>query len=90
MITRYAWDEIWNRPALETRVRRMLVLAISASLGRWEEFDLHLDAGLNGGLEIAEVKEVLMQTAIYAGVPAANTAFAHLKRRQAAKVGPTA
>ena len=90
MITRYAWDEIWNRPALETRVRRMLVLAISASLGRWEEFDLHLDAGLNGGLEIAEVKEVLMQTAIYAGVPAANTAFAHLKRRQAAEVGPTA
>ena len=77
MITRYAWNEIWSRPGLDHRTRRLLVLAITASLGRWEEFRLHLKAGLEqGGVTLDEVKETLMQTAIYAGVPAANTAFA--------------
>lgn len=82
MITRIAWHEVWGRPGLDDRTRRLLVLAITASLGRWEEFALHVEAGLTrGGFTRDELKEVLMQTAIYAGVPAANTAFA-----EAAKV----
>ena len=80
LITRYAWDEIWNRPGLDARTRRLLVLAITAALGRWEEFDLHIGAGLEAELQLTEVKELLLQTAIYAGVPAGNTGFAHLKR----------
>jgi len=77
MITRIAWQEIWNRPGLDDRTRRLLVLAITASLGRWEEFRLHVRAGLTrGGFTRDDLKEVLMQTAIYAGVPAGNTAFA--------------
>ena len=77
MITRVAWAEIWGRPGLDDRTRRLLVLAITASLGRWEEFALHVRAGLtSGGFTRDELKEVLMQTAIYAGVPAANTGFA--------------
>jgi 3-oxoadipate enol-lactonase/4-carboxymuconolactone decarboxylase len=82
LITRIAWHEIWGRPALDDRTRRLLVLAITASLGRWEEFALHVRAGLTrDGFTREELKEVLMQTAIYAGVPAANTAF-----REAAQI----
>ena len=77
MITRVAWNEIWSRPGLDHRTRRLLVLATTAALGRWEEFRLHVRSGLQqGGFTENELKEVLMQTAIYAGVPAANTAFA--------------
>jgi 3-oxoadipate enol-lactonase/4-carboxymuconolactone decarboxylase len=77
MITRYAWHEVWGRPGLDHRTRRLLVIAITASLGRWEEFRLHVRAGLSqGGFTQEELKETLMQTAVYAGVPAANTAFA--------------
>ena len=77
MITRIAWAEIWGRPGLDDRTRRLLVVAITASLGRWEEFALHVRAGLTrDGFTRDELKEVLMQSAIYAGVPAANTAFA--------------
>ena len=77
MITRYAWNEVWGRPGLDHRTRRLLVIAITTALGRWEEFRLHVRAGLEqGGFTQDELKEVLMQSAIYAGVPAANTAFA--------------
>jgi 3-oxoadipate enol-lactonase/4-carboxymuconolactone decarboxylase len=85
MITRIAWHEIWGRPGLDHRTRRLLVLAITASLGRWEEFRLHVKAGLEqGGFTRDELKETLMQTAIYAGVPAANTAFAEAAEVMAA------
>ena len=77
-ITRYAWHEVWGRPGLDTKTRRVIVLTITCALGRWEEFELHLRAALSAGeastrLSPDEVKEVLMQAAIYAGVPAANT-----------------
>jgi 3-oxoadipate enol-lactonase/4-carboxymuconolactone decarboxylase len=75
LITRYAWGTIWTRPGLDRRTRRLLVLAMMASLGRWEEFRLHVRAGLAHELEPCDLKEVLLQTAIYAGVPAANTGF---------------
>jgi 3-oxoadipate enol-lactonase / 4-carboxymuconolactone decarboxylase len=77
MITRYAWQEVWGRPGLDHRTRRLLVIAITAALGRWEEFRLHVRVGLSQrGFTVEELEETLMQTAIYAGVPAANTAFA--------------
>jgi 3-oxoadipate enol-lactonase / 4-carboxymuconolactone decarboxylase len=75
LITRYAWGTIWSRPELDRRTRRLLVLAITASLGRWEEFALHVRAGLASELELCDLKEVLLQTAVYAGVPAANSGF---------------
>ena len=75
LITRYAWGTVWARPGLDPKVRRLLVLAMTASLGRWEEFRLHLRAGLETGLEVTDLEEVLLQVVVYAGVPAANTAF---------------
>jgi len=75
LITRYAWGTIWTRPGLSRRTRRLLALAIAASLGRWEEFGLHVRTGLMRELELCDLKETLLQTAIYAGVPAANTGF---------------
>lgn len=75
LITRYAWGTIWSRPELDHRTRRLLVLAMTASLGRWEEFALHVRSGLANEIELCDVKEVLLQTAVYAGVPAANTGF---------------
>ncbi|MEN3340194.1 MAG: 3-oxoadipate enol-lactonase / 4-carboxymuconolactone decarboxylase [Acidobacteriota bacterium] len=75
LITTYAWGSVWSRPGLDARTRRLLVLAIAASLGRWEEFRLHVTAGLERELELCDLEEVLLQTAVYAGVPAANTAF---------------
>ncbi|WP_343527000.1 3-oxoadipate enol-lactonase [Sphingomonas sp.] len=81
MITRIAWGEIWSRPGLDDRTRRLLVLAITCALGRWEEFALHVRAGLTqGGFTRDDLKEVLMQAAIYAGVPAANTGFAEAQK----------
>ena len=82
LITRFAWNEIWGRPGLEKKTRRAIVLAITMALGRWEEFELHVRAALAGGspdtrLTPDELKEILIQTAIYAGVPAANTGFTH-------------
>ena len=74
-ITRNVWGSIWTRPGLDTHTRRLLVIATTAALGRWEEFRLHVRAGLDDDLEWAEIEEVLLQAAAYAGVPAANTAF---------------
>ena len=84
LITRYAWGTIWARPGLSRQMRRLLVLTMTAALGRWEEFTLHLRAGLEHELEPCDLKEVLLQVAVYAGVPAANTGFKiaseHLQR----------
>jgi 3-oxoadipate enol-lactonase/4-carboxymuconolactone decarboxylase len=84
LITRYAWGTIWSRPELDWRTRRLLVLSITASLGRWDEFALHAKAGLASDLELCDLKEVLLQTAVYAGVPAANTGF-HIAMEQIEK-----
>ncbi len=76
LITTYCWDSIWNRPGLSHKTRRIIVLAITLATGRWEEFRLHARAALESGdLDENDLKEVLLQSAIYAGVPAANTAF---------------
>ena len=76
LITRYAWNEIWNRPGIKRDVRRMIVIAQMVALGRWEEYRLHLRAALaSGDLTTDDVKEILLQSTIYCGVPAANTAF---------------
>jgi 3-oxoadipate enol-lactonase/4-carboxymuconolactone decarboxylase len=75
LITRYAWGTVWTRPGLDARTRRLLVLAVMVALGRWEEFSLHVRAGLLHELEPCDLKEVLLQAAIYAGVPAANSGF---------------
>jgi len=76
LLTRYAWDEIWNRPGLSHKTRRMIVVAQTAALGRWEEFALHVRAALQSGdLDTDDLKEILLQTAVYCGVPTANHAF---------------
>jgi 3-oxoadipate enol-lactonase/4-carboxymuconolactone decarboxylase len=75
LITRFAWGAVWARPGLDRRIRRLLVLAMTAALGRWEEFRLHVRTGLADDLEVVDLKEVLLQVAVYAGVAAANTAF---------------
>jgi 3-oxoadipate enol-lactonase/4-carboxymuconolactone decarboxylase len=80
LITRYAWGEMWTRPAFDDRTRRLLVLAMMVALKSWEEFDLHVRAGLEQELSPTELKEVLMLAAVYCGVPAANTAFGHAKK----------
>jgi 4-carboxymuconolactone decarboxylase len=86
-ITRYAWGEIWTRPGLDQRTRRLLVLAMTGAMGRWEEFRLHIRAGLEGGLALEDIKEALLQLAVYAGVPAANTAF-HIVEEVRRELGP--
>jgi 3-oxoadipate enol-lactonase/4-carboxymuconolactone decarboxylase len=89
LITRYAWGTIWTRPGLDPRTRRLLVLATTASLGRWEEFRLHVRTGLAAELEEQDLQEVLLQVAVYAGVPAANSAF-HIAQEELAHVGQVA
>jgi 4-carboxymuconolactone decarboxylase len=75
LITRYAWDEIWNRPGLDRRTRSAVTLTALVAHGHFEELAIHVRAALRNGLTEDEVKEVLLQTAIYCGVPAANQAF---------------
>ena len=80
LITRYAWGEIWMRPGLDQRTRRILVLGTLVALGRFEEFRMHARAALvEGGFTADDLKEIVLQQAIYCGVPAANTAFAVLE-----------
>ncbi len=87
-ITRFAWSEVWGRPGLDHRTRRIIVLAITIALGRWEEFKLHTRSALQQqGLTEDEIREVLIQSAIYAGVPAANTAF-HMVEEMLAEMRP--
>jgi 4-carboxymuconolactone decarboxylase len=75
LITRYAWGEIWGRPGLPRHTRSLLTIAMMVALNREEELKLHLRAAANNGVSRDEIKEVLLQTAIYCGVPAANSAF---------------
>jgi 4-carboxymuconolactone decarboxylase len=75
LITRYAWGEIWTRPDLDRKTRSLITIAMMVALNRSEELQLHLKAALKNGVTRAEVKEVLLQAAIYCGVPAANHAF---------------
>ena len=76
LITRYAWGEIWARPGLDRKTRSCITLAALVALGRDHELPLHVRAALRNGLTADELKEVLLHTAVYAGVPAANSAFA--------------
>lgn len=76
LITTYAWGEIWTRPGLDRRTRSCITLTALVALGHWDELALHVRAARRNGLTREEIKEVLLQTAIYCGVPAANHAFA--------------
>ena len=78
LVTRYACGEIWTRPGFDHRTRRILVLGTMMAIGRWEEFDMHLRAALTDGMPLDDIKEVLLQQAIYCGLPVANTGYHHL------------
>ena len=76
LITRYAWGEIWTRPGLDRHTRRAITITALVAQGQLEELAMHVRAALRDGMSADDVKEVLLQTAIYCGVPAANSAFA--------------
>ena len=80
LITRYAWGEIWTRPGLDRRMRSAITLTALIALGHFEELAMHVRAARRNGLTDDEIKEVLLQAAIYCGVPAANRAFAVASR----------
>ena len=75
LITRYAWGEIWTRPGLPRHTRSLLTLAWMVALNREEEYRMHVRAAFNNGVTRDDIKEMLLQCAIYCGVPAANAAF---------------
>jgi len=75
LITRYAWGEIWSRPGLPRNTRSLITLAMMIALNRSDEFRMHVRAALNNKVTRDEIQELLLQSAIYCGVPAANTAF---------------
>jgi 4-carboxymuconolactone decarboxylase len=79
-ITRYAWGEIWARPGLDRRTRSCITLTALVALGRLDELALHIRAARRNGLTDEEISEVLLQSAVYCGVPAANSAFAVFRR----------
>jgi 4-carboxymuconolactone decarboxylase len=76
LITRYAWGEIWTRPGLDRRTRSAVTIGMLVARGQFDELALHIRAAVRNGLTAEEIKEVLLQSAIYCGVPAANSAFA--------------
>jgi 4-carboxymuconolactone decarboxylase/3-oxoadipate enol-lactonase/4-carboxymuconolactone decarboxylase len=80
LITRYAWGEIWARPGLDRRTRSAVTLTALVAQGRLDELAMHVRAARRNGLTVDEIKEVLLQCAIYCGVPAANSAFAVAQR----------
>jgi 4-carboxymuconolactone decarboxylase len=88
LITRYAWGEIWARPGLDRKTRSCITLASLVALGREEELAMHVRAALRVGLTPDQIKEVLLHSAIYCGVPAANGAFA-VAQRVLDEVGPS-
>jgi 3-oxoadipate enol-lactonase/4-carboxymuconolactone decarboxylase len=79
-ITRYAWGEIWSRPGLDRRARSIITLTALVAMGREHELEMHVRAALRNGLTPDEIGEVLLQCAVYCGVPAANAAFAIAQR----------
>ena len=79
-ITRYAWGDVWTRPGLDRRIRSAVTLTALVANGHWAELELHLRAALRNGLSREEIVEILLQTAIYCGVPAANSAFRVAKK----------
>jgi 4-carboxymuconolactone decarboxylase len=87
LITRYAWGEIWTRPGLDRKTRRLLTITALIALGRDHELEMHMRAALAGDVTPDELKEVLLQSAVYCGVPAANSAFA-IAQRLLADAGP--
>jgi 4-carboxymuconolactone decarboxylase len=89
LITRYAWGEVWDRPGLPRHTRSLLTIAMLVALNRPDELRLHLCAAGNNGVTPAQIKEVLLQAAVYCGVPAANAAF-HLAAEVLPAAGPTA
>lgn len=76
LLTRYAWGEIWTRPGLDRRTRSLITISAMVALGRERELELHLRSARRIGVEWEDIKEVLLQSAVYCGVPAANSAFA--------------
>jgi len=88
LITRYAWGEIWTRPGLDIRTRRVLVIGTLLALGRWEEFEMHVRAAVGeGGFTADDVKEIVLQQAIYCGIPAAHAALARVEGIVAQPIG---
>ncbi len=85
MLTRHAWGDIWTRPGLPRSTRSLIVIAMMVALNREGEFRLHVRAAANNGVTRDEIKELLLQAAVYCGVPAANTAF-HLAEQVFAEV----
>ncbi len=75
LLTRYGWGEVWTRPGLDRRVRSCITVAMLVALNRPEELALHLRAAVRNGVAVTELREVLLQTAVYCGMPAANSAF---------------
>jgi 4-carboxymuconolactone decarboxylase len=80
IITEGAWGTIWTRPGIDKKTRHMLTIAMLAALGKYDEMAMHIRATRNTGVTPDEVREVLLQVSVYAGVPAANTAFGIAKR----------
>lgn len=75
LITQYAWGSVWTRPGLDRRTRSVAVLTAMIALGHWDEFAMHVRAARTNGLSVDEIGEVILQAAVYCGVPAANHAF---------------